>query len=873
MALQLANDFRIYSVVRKIYRAHAKLSTEPTEQGLKIIDPFHYAHSLQFLTNKPLKSFLDFSTKPADFCTLENPAIDDSTQFLWLMKAEADGLLTVNFVDPSLDTFMNILEPPFLSPTKDEEWDSERTKVLESMLHDFILPRLRVDLRAEVEQSSNKRACMQGAAKLKTMAEMAPYRPCARDWEYDDQKCLQELSREKLDCIMAICIAENSSEPNFVVYIDSNGQLMEQFTIDGLRGERLDQLIEKLKDDMETQKPMCVVLNTAAQVTCRILKEKLENVSNEILEAESKQEILNKGGGDDKSIPHRIHITYENDEVAQLFSCSKRAEEEFPTYHPMLRRAVGLARFVQNPVAELAAMWKLQGGDEETCDLLSLNLHPLQQNLPKSLLMNELEKVFVDVLNDVGVDVNQACRYAHLMPQIHFVAGLGPRKAQILKHAWTKKGIVQQRKEMHGLFGPVVFKNAAGFIRIRRDDTSHDHDPAFNKLDDTRIHPDLYDDGINIIKSALDIKDDNTSDTVDTSIEELIHAADYAATREKQQSLKNKEDPVWSLDHGREISDALARLSIEAKETGMPVTRFNLIKRELRFPFRDRRPRRRDLTTDELFEIVTGETKMSFRAGMNVDAVVSKVKDKVVECHLCNMKVRGVIFIEDQKRRNTNPPTHELGFAEAEGEVVELRLSRVEKDRFTCILESDPNLVFELPGPDELPMFDPFCDRERARTAYMNRLRGLRPFVEEDSTIKQRKERIIDHSSFKNLLSLKEAVAYLSGEDKVAGDIVFRPSSQDDCLFLTWLVHTRPFGSTQRLIVNMVIEEKDKANAVQVGQKLKIKDKMGEYDELDEILVSHTAFSLFQPHPYLTNNGGANIYIRFILYFVLTTHL
>jgi hypothetical protein len=63
--------------------------------------------------------------------------------------------------------------------------------------------------------------------------------------------------------------------------------------------------------------------------------------------------------------------------------------------------------------------------------------------------------------------------------------------------------------------------------------------------------------------------------------------------------------------------------------------------------------------------------------------------------------------------------------------------------------------------------------------------------------------------------------------------------------------------------VNFVIEEKDKVNVVQVGQKLKIKDRKGEYDELDEIVVSHSFLSI-------TNDG---IYIRFILYCVLTTHL
>ena len=79
----------------------------------------------------------------------------------------------------------------------------------------------------------------------------------------------------------------------------------------------------------------------------------------------------------------------------------------------------------------------------------------------------------------------------------------------------------------------------------------------------------------------------------------------------------------------------------------------------------------------------------------------------------------------------------------------------------------------------------------------------------------------------------------LQQNDKMAGDVIFRPHSQDDCLFLTWLVHTQAYGNMNRLVVNITIEEHDKANVVQVGQKLVIKGQKDKYDDLDEIMARY----------------------------------
>ena len=52
--------------------------------------------------------------------------------------------------------------------------------------------------------------------------------------------------------------------------------------------------------------------------------------------------------------------------------------------------------------------------------------------IPKEKLLIALERTLVDIVNDVGVDINRAVTdpyYKHLLP---FVSGLGPRKAQMV---------------------------------------------------------------------------------------------------------------------------------------------------------------------------------------------------------------------------------------------------------------------------------------------------------------------------------------------------------------------------------------------------------------------------------------------------------
>ena len=61
-----------------------------------------------------------------------------------------------------------------------------------------------------------------------------------------------------------------------------------------------------------------------------------------------------------------------------------------------------------------------------------MSLHPLQKCVNRRQLMEALEKVAIEVVNLVGIDISQLSVSENLANQLQFVCGLGPRKAYSL---------------------------------------------------------------------------------------------------------------------------------------------------------------------------------------------------------------------------------------------------------------------------------------------------------------------------------------------------------------------------------------------------------------------------------------------------------
>jgi transcription elongation factor SPT6 len=81
-------------------------------------------------------------------------------------------------------------------------------------------------------------------------------------------------------------------------------------------------------------------------------------------------------------------------------------------------RALSLARRISDPLTEFAKLYNTER------DILSLYLHDLQDMVSPDTLYDRLGRVFVLVVNVVGVDFNEMLRCPWKQHLLNFVSGV-----------------------------------------------------------------------------------------------------------------------------------------------------------------------------------------------------------------------------------------------------------------------------------------------------------------------------------------------------------------------------------------------------------------------------------------------------------------
>ncbi len=164
-----------------------------------------------------------------------------------------------------------------------------------------------------------------------------------------------------------------------------------------------------------------------------------------------------------------IKVFVVSEDGASVYSASKVAREEFPTYDVTVRGAVSIGRRLLDPLAELVKI-----------DPKSIGVGQYQHDVDQKLLKNSLDTVVESAVNSVGVNVNTASR--HLLT---YISGLGPQLAQNVVDYRKENGAFNSRKELMKVprMGAKAFEQAAGFLRIS---------DAKNPLDNTAVHPESY---------------------------------------------------------------------------------------------------------------------------------------------------------------------------------------------------------------------------------------------------------------------------------------------------------------------------------------------------------------------------------------------
>lgn len=321
----------------------------------------------------------------------------------------------------------------------------------------------------------------------------------------------------------------------------------------------------------------------------------------------------------------------------------------------IVRRAVALGRFFQNPVAMIAS---LCGPAKE---VLSLHLHPMQSSLNSEEVYEAIERVMVTVTNQVGIDINLAASHDWLFSPLQFIAGLGPRKAGAIQRAIQSVGRVSTRKELYArLMGKKVFINSAGFIRVRGTGQAASGNSTLDPLDDTRIHPESYLVAKNMAEAAFKEEARQNDEDVDDDFLEM--AVEHVMTNPNVLSTVDIEE--YAQD-------------VEVRGQTKRVQTLELIKSELQYGFREWRYDYTDPNPDEEFYMLSGESEDTLAPGRLVQATVRKVQQNRVMCVL-ESGLLGFIQKEDISDEPDVVPSDKV----AEGSMVTCRVKDVDRAKY-----------------------------------------------------------------------------------------------------------------------------------------------------------------------------------------------
>lgn len=800
-ASKVAAEPNVRKCIREFYRQNARLYTEATLKGREEVDEFHYVHGIQYLAGMPV---------------LE--VFESKDMWLRIVRAEKEGLLTVTIINDKAQDLLDPLEPIYLAGTgADEEWQSQRHLVLQEAINVFMIPSFENEVKRDLLVAAREVVVKDCGKSLRERLSVRPYEPA-----------------DGVDpFIISIWIDSGMDSIAHIVALDENGEL-----VDKTQGycKREERHIQKLTDTLykflqEHSRTHVVVINISAGMKCMDLGDLVDALRRQL----GRQDASRFGTKDGRDF---LDIVFLKDDVASMYSRSTRAEVEFPEEAESVRAAIGLGRYLRNPASELCAMWGNVSLDESTRgrELLYLNVHLMQHSVVKDTLLREYDRVFVQTINKFGVDINMLANHKHTSYQLQFICGLGPVKAASVLDKVRAKSYIDRRQELlsKGFVGKIVYRNCAGFIRIRERDALKDL--PLNPLDDTRIHPESY---YMAVKMCGDANNNSTIDMYDPN--QYSFAVEDTMFQSASAIRSRNAPPTRRLDDA-EIQDALAELDLpayasrlELQKKGPKLLTLEYIKRELRYPYFDKREKYQVPRDEELFFLLNGETKDTLRLGM------------IVPCTLLHMsgdfvRVRLQSGIRSSLRRDLLPDYMSDVRSQAfpKGITVNAKILRFQPDphgRYEIQLGCNQRSLIDVSmcfNSDLLPRYANQKLIVEDSVARIDRLVNQLAIDEDKAGANdmrtgpapKRKKRQIAHPLFRNI-NCQTAMQYL--REQPIGDVVIRPSTLgSDHLTLSWKMMDGVYR-------HFDVEEKNKPSEARIGQTLVIKEEP--YENIDEMIA------------------------------------
>lgn len=495
VARQIASEPSLRKSVRETFYERAKISVRPTKKGQKEIDENHNCYTVKYLKNKPVRDLI-------------------GEQFLRLLMAEEDKLLEITISEriegntsaSYLDEMKGLYQRDEFSKNV-QEWNAFRSSSVEVALNKFVLPDMRKELRSHLLSESKEAVLRLCCRKLYNWIKIAPY-TCdfseEDDYEWDTSKGIR---------VMALAYVPDYTQSAFCALARPGGFVEDYLKVPHIlkrkNSYRTDEKVMKeadllsLKNWIRNKKPHVIVIGGESRDSIMIQQD-LKEIVKELM--------------DEEQFPN-VAVEIVENELAKIYSNSNRSIADFRDWPQLLRQAASLARKMQDPLVEYS---QLCTHDEE---ILCLRYHPLQDQLPKEYLLENLYLEFINRTNEVGVDINLAVQNSLTLNLVQFICGLGPRKGQaLIKILKQTNQRLENRTQLVTAchMGPKVFINCSGFIKIDTNSLGDSTEAYVEVLDGSRVHPETYEWARKMAVDALEYDDEDANPA--GALEEILEA-------------------------------------------------------------------------------------------------------------------------------------------------------------------------------------------------------------------------------------------------------------------------------------------------------------------------------------------------------------
>jgi transcription elongation factor SPT6 len=767
---------RLRRFLRGSFYQNAQIDCIRTDKGARKITEDHPYYEFKYLRRQ---TFMDLHGRP--------------DLFLKMLKAEHEGLVHVRISMGNYTDFKKRLHDKIVSDGVSEvadSWNALRRELLNEALDKLqkvIANGVKESLRARCEDELASRARENYYNRL----DQAPFKlKNATVGTVPNVLCMSNGQGQRGDAILWAYI-ENDGR------VLEHGKLVEFRLGNPERGIADGQDIAKFVEACQRRRPDVIGISGWSVETRRLYKDVQEIIQQNGLTGPTFED---DSTGMDRADP--MEVVMVNDEVARLYYNSGRAAAEFPKYAPLTRYCIALGRYLQSPLAEYASLGK---------DIVSLPFIPNQTLIPQEKLYDRLETAMVDMVNLVGIDLPESYDDKYLGKLLPYICGLGPRKADRLIKAIQANGdeilsrfdllgvSENNARELKAAMGPKVHQNCASFLFIPYDASEESSD----YLDYTRVHPEDYDLARKMVADALNMDEEDVKAETD-------EGGPSAVIRKMvREDTTDQVNDLALEDYATEIERNFGQRKRATLET---------IRAELENPYEEIRQLFSLMTGDEVFTMLTGETKESLYEGMVVPVTIRRTFPDHIEARLeCGVEAG---ISESEFPEGVGNGGQEPRHVYQPHQVVRGRIVYLNRKALTAQLSFREDLVRQpVPRPN---------DRIAGEWDDAQEAADKKAAEKEKEVASGRPNRVVNHPLFFSFSAI-QAEEYLGSKE--VGELVIRPSSKGfDHLVITWKVGNNAYQ-------HLDVLEMNKANQFSLGKQLKI-GKLT-YTDLDDLIVNH----------------------------------